>query len=151
MPTAGWRNSRSLLLWWTALAFALNLVWEIAQIPFYTLYEEGDLAAIAYAIAHCTVGDAMIAFACYLVAAGVTRDRAWPARRPRAGIAVAAASGVAYTVFSEWLNVSVRGAWTYSDLMPTVLGIGISPLLQWLAVPFLTLRVVRLTLPPWEG
>lgn len=131
------------VLRWTAAAFALNLVWEIGQVRLYTIYREGDLATIAYAIAHCTVGDAMIAFACYLVAAGLTRDGAWPTRQPGAGVAVAVASGVVYTVFSEWLNVSVRGSWAYAESMPRISGIGVAPLLQWLLVPLGTLYWVR--------
>lgn len=35
---------------------ALNLLWEIAQLPLYTIYEEGEPAAIAFAVAHCTAG-----------------------------------------------------------------------------------------------
>ena len=31
---------------------------------------------------------------------------------------------IAYTVYSEWLNVNVRRSWAYSDLMPTVPIIG---------------------------
>lgn len=128
---------------WTAIAFALNLLWEIGQIRLYTIYQDGDLATIAYAIAHCTVGDAMIAFACYLVAAGLTRDLAWPVHRPAAGIAIAVVSGLAYTVFSEWLNVSVRGSWAYAESMPRISGIGVAPLLQWLLVPLGTLFWLR--------
>ena len=64
-----------------------------------------------------------------------------PAAWPRAGVArVYAGSlafGVVYTIFSEWLNTSVRGSWTYSDLMPVVpvMGTGLAPLLQWFVVP----------------
>ena len=47
--------------------------------------------------------------------------------------------GLAYTIFSEWLNVVVRASWGYSDWMPIVpifgLRIGLSPLMQWLVVP----------------
>jgi hypothetical protein len=50
------------------------------------------------------------------------------------------ALGLAYTIFSEWLNVSVVKSWTYSDLMPLIppLGTGLTPILQWIIVPLLT-------------
>jgi len=55
--------------------------------------------------------------------------------------------GFGYTVFSEWLNVVVRKSWAYSDLMPVIsifgLSLGVSPLLQWMAVPTLALYVSR--------
>ena len=45
--------------------------------------------------------------------------------------------GLGYTIFSEWLNVEVRGAWAYSARMPVVpiIGTGLAPLLQWLILP----------------
>jgi hypothetical protein len=60
------------------------------------------------------------------------------------------AFGVGYTIYSEWLNVSVRGTWAYSDLMPVVpiIRTGLTPLLQWLVVPTLALWVA-LGRAPW--
>ena len=128
---------------WMLLAALLNLAWEVAQLPFYTLYEEGSATAIAYAIAHCTIGDVLIAVACYCAAALVVRDLRWPLVHPASGAAIAVAIGVAYTGFSEWLNVSVRASWEYAATMPTLYGVGLSPLLQWLLIPPLMVFLVR--------
>jgi len=51
----------------------------------------------------------------------------------------AIAIGVGYTIFSEWLNIVVRQAWAYRDIMPVVpvLNVGLSPLLQWIVIPAL--------------
>ena len=45
--------------------------------------------------------------------------------------------GLAYTVFSEWLNTEIRGSWAYSEWMPTLplIGAGLSPFAQWIIVP----------------
>jgi hypothetical protein len=64
--------------------------------------------------------------------------------------------GAAYTVFSEWTNVSIARSWTYADGMPTLtLGdfpLGLTPLAQWLAVPPLALYAARrLALPRARG
>ena len=136
---------------WGAFAAVLNFGWEIAQLPLYTLYREADRGVIAYAVAHCTVGDVLISLGCYAVAALATRDGRWPLTRPATGASVAIAAGFAYTVFSEWLNVSVRRSWGYAPAMPAVFGIGVSPLAQWLVVPAGVLLLVRLTLPRWES
>ena len=128
---------------WTAVAGGLNLVWEIFQLPLYTIYYEADLQAIAYAIAHCTLGDALIALSSYLLAAVVTRSWDWPADRAAPGTAVAVVAGLAYTALSEWLNVSVRGSWAYSPDMPQLFGLGLSPLLQWLVLPVFGLLIFR--------
>ena len=121
------------------VSIVANLVWEILQLPLYTLWATGTRREQAFAVLHCTIGDAMIAGLSLLAALALFARAAWP----RAGVArVYAGSlafGVVYTIFSEWLNTSVRGSWTYSDLMPVlpVTGTGLAPLLQWFAVPTL--------------
>src|SRR5205807_9351338 len=55
--------------------------------------------------------------------------------------------GVAYTAFSEWLNIVVRQSWAYSERMPLIplfgFRIGLSPLLQWIIVPATAFGLVR--------
>lgn len=71
----------------------------------------------------------------------------WPRQGfPRVAV-LAIVLGIAYTAFSEWLNVYVRQSWAYADWMPTVtvggIRTGLSPLLQWLVVPTLAFLAVR--------
>jgi hypothetical protein len=119
-----------------------HLVWEVLQLPLYTIWQS-DVSTIAFAVAHCTAGDALIAVSTYAFAAAVARTWQWPMRRSTAGIASAMVAGVTYTAFSEWFNVSVRGSWDYAEAMPTIAGIGVSPLLQWALVPLIVLRTFR--------
>ena len=128
---------------WTALAGGLNLVWEIIQLPLYTIYYETDLQTIAYAVAHCTLGDALIALSSFLLAAAATRSWNWPVDRAVPGAGIAVMAGLTYTALSEWLNVSVRGSWAYAPAMPRLFGLGLSPLLQWLVLPVLGLFMFR--------
>ena len=125
------------LLRWALFAFALNGVWEAAQLPLYTLWQDTDRQrVISYAL-HCIAGDVLITTALFLMAAAIFRDGAWPAHRPwRGGLGVVA-GGLIYTGFSEWYNVYQARAWAYADSMPLVFGIGVAPLLQWVVVPSL--------------
>lgn len=116
----------------------LHLLWEFAHMPLYSLWREGAAGEIAFAAVHCTGGDLLIALS-VLVLALFAVGNGWPGdggsyRRVEI---VAVVLGVAYTVFSEWLNVDVRQSWAYSELMPVVpvLGVGLSPLAQWVAIP----------------
>jgi hypothetical protein len=63
--------------------------------------------------------------------------RFWPSGGYVRVAAVTVLLGVAYTVFSEWQNVAVRGSWAYAPAMPRLppLGTGLSPLLEWIVVP----------------
>jgi hypothetical protein len=128
---------------WMGCAAGLNLVWELAQLPLYTIYGEAHLPGLAYAVAHCTAGDVLIAAVSYGVATAVTRTWRWPVERPKIGLAAATVAAVSYTAFSEWRNVHVLGSWAYSDAMPLLFGIGLSPLLQWSVIPAAAVALAR--------
>jgi hypothetical protein len=133
-PTSLWRFAATRYLPWLA---GLNLVWELVQLPLYTIAYEGSPGTIAYAVLHCTAGDVLIGATAFAVAVLLARAVAPEARGAGRVLALAVFFGVGYTVFSEWLNVEVRGAWSYAPAMPRlpVLGTGLAPLLQWLVVP----------------
>lgn len=121
----------------------LNLVWEVLQLPLYTIRREGSTPEIAYAVAHCTLGDVGIGFFALAIALTISRSglpSTWAFGYVAAATAVVA---VGYTIYSEWLNTTVRGAWVYSELMPVVpvIGTGLSPLLQWVVTPTLALAL----------
>jgi hypothetical protein len=155
---AGERNIRTLAraVWWRGIVLYLafvgiaNLAWEIAQLPLYTIGQEGSLGEQAFAVLHCTGGDVLIAAITLLAAIAFAGRREWPRSSAAfwrvAGLTVGL--GVAFTIFSEWLNVAILANWAYSDLMPVVppFDTGASPLLQWIAIPaagFLLLARMR--------
>lgn len=121
---------------WVLATLALNLVWEVAHLPLYLFPEGTGWLLIAYNVIHCTLGDVMIAFGIFLLTSLLLRDMGWLRRRPWTGAILVAVMGVSYTAYSEWLNVYVRQSWAYSSMMPLVFGLGVSPLLQWLILPF---------------
>lgn len=125
----------------------LNLAWETAHVPLYTIWNEASPAYIAFSVAHCTLGDVLIGGLALLLALIVGREGApdeW--RWLRTGV-LSAAFGVGYTVFSEWMNITILRIWVYAESMPTVdLGgfeIGLTPIAQWLVLPPLTLFLAR--------
>ena len=128
---------------WAGWALAFNLLWEVAQLPFYEFAPAVGPLGVAWSVIHCTAGDVGIALGSFAMAALATRDLDWPAWRPWLGLTVALGAGLAWTVQSEWQNVYVRGAWTYAPAMPTIAGIGLLPILQWLVLPPLVLLAVR--------
>ncbi len=123
------------------VSLAGHFIWEILHLPLYTLWTTGTFGQKAFAVAHCTIGDAMIAGLSVLVALAFFGHAMWPRANAARVYAVTVALGIAYTIYSEWMNTSVRGSWSYSDLMPIlpVTRTGLSPLLQWIVVPALAL------------
>lgn len=117
-----------------------NLVWETLQLPLYALWRTATPAYLVFAVVHCWIGDLLIA-SVTLAVGMLVAGRGWPARHFLRVAAVTITGGVLYTIFSEWLNVSIRHSWDYSRAMPRlpVLGTGLAPLLQWIIVPALAL------------
>ena len=122
-----------------------NLLWEVAQLPLYTIWITGTRGQLAFAVVHCTAGDLLIATLALLAALVTVGNARWPAKRFTRVAFVTVGAGVAYTIFSEWLNLVVRQSWAYSEAMPVVplIGVGLSPLLQWLVIPGVAMLVVR--------
>ncbi|MCI0510002.1 hypothetical protein [Chromohalobacter sp.] len=125
------------------LAFALHLVWEVAHLPLYTLAADGDRVRIALYVLHCTLGDVLIATTTFLAPALGWRRFDWYRAQPLAGSVVMIGLAVSYTAASEWFNVYYRAAWAYAPSMPTIGGIGVTPLLQWIVVPVLIVVAMR--------
>lgn len=131
------------------LSFIVHLVWEVAQLPLYTVWTTGTRGEIAFDVLHCTVGDVMIAASSLAVALVVTRARSWPQGDWRAPVCVALMIGVGYTAYSEWHNVYIKHAWSYTNAMPLfqvgTIAIGLSPLLQWIVAPAIAFAILHRT------
>lgn len=136
LPTATpqqWRMIRR-FLWGAAVG---NVLWEAAHVPLYTLWLTDSWPSIVYAVLHCTAGDVLIAATSLALALACFGRRGWPVRQHRSVAIAMILFALCYTVFSEWLNIEVRGAWAYRDLMPRLplIGTGLTPMLQWIVVP----------------
>jgi hypothetical protein len=138
----GWLRGLRRYLGLTALG---NVLWETAQLPLYTIWEEGTPREKVIAVLHCTGGDLLISLCALALALVIAGRPGWPGQAFRGVAILTIAFGLAYTTFSEWLNITVRQSWAYSDLMPVIpgLGLGLSPAMQWVLIPIASLWFVR--------
>ena len=138
MPTSSDGISLTALRRYFLVIIPANLIWEFAHMPLYTIWNEGTLSEIVFAAVHCTGGDILIAMSALMLALMLS-GRGWPfvAVTRRSVTVLTLVFGLGYTLFSEWLNIVIRAAWAYSDLMPIipVLDAGLSPVLQWIVIP----------------
>lgn len=142
LPAVSWHKAARRYLLGLA---GLNLVWEYLHLPLYTLWAEGTPWQLFWYPLHCTGGDIMIGTLSLVAALVVFGSEQWPIERWWAVACATIAIGVAYTVYSEWSNVTVRKSWAYSALMPMLpgTGIGVSPLLQWVVAPLIAFGASR--------
>lgn len=123
-----------------------HAAWEVLQLPLYTIWTTATAREQAFAVVHCTVGDIMIGAGCLFAAWLISGRPGWPRGFGRIAVTTIIL-GVSYTAFSEWLNVAVRGTWAYSSWMPVLqlgsFGAGLSPIMQWIAVPAMAFLALR--------
>lgn len=139
---------------WLLIAFGflpwlglLNLAWEAVHVRLYTLWDEANAAYIAFSVVHCTLGDVLIGGLALMLSLIFLRQPAAAHWRWGKIAALTVVLGVAYTAFSEWMNLTILRSWAYAETMPTValgdMEIGLSPLLQWIVLPPLALSLAR--------
>lgn len=118
-----------------AVAFGLNLVWEYAQLPLYA----GGTELPTSIMLRATTTDAVL----ILIAAAV----ALPARRRsmRAPWLVLVGTLLATAAFIE-VRAALTDRWSYTEVMPTIGVVGLSPLLQLPLTGSVAVAVAR----PWR-
>ena len=93
------------------VSIGAHLAWEVLQLPLYTIWSTGGPREIAFAVIHCTGGDTLIAITAFSLALVLVGNENWPDQSYGRVLFVTLVVAVSYTIFSEWLNVTVRGTW----------------------------------------
>ncbi len=126
------------------MGFALNEIWEMAQMVTY-----GEMAGHAWTstLGRCTAaaaGDVGIILGIYAVSALAAGDPGWGLRGRWHIYATAALLGLVSAALVEHAALAA-GSWSYMDSMPMVpwLRAGLWPLLQMTLLPPLTFWIAR--------
>jgi hypothetical protein len=100
---------------------------------------------------HCTIaalGDVVILFSCYwIVSVFSNAKRSWVINPKKGEIGAFLSIGLVITIVFEIIAIEALGLWAYQDSMPTVLSIGLSPLLQWIILPIFILYLFHRIYP----
>ncbi len=125
--------------------FLLHFVWEMMQVPWFDGMLETSHGTVVWLCTRATFGDVVILVVAYWTGSAVVRQRQWLIRGLRLPALVTVATGVLITVVFEWLATGMLDRWSYADNMPVVsgIGVGLTPLLQWLVLPPLALWLAR--------
>ena len=113
-----------------AISFLLNFVWESFHSAF--LYEGMDFAAKKYVlmVSYVSAVDGSLIFGIYLLLSFLWRDIFWLRKMNRKHGYTAFIAGLAIAAVIEYRRVLITMTWRYNQLMPTIFGIGLSPLFQ---------------------
>ena len=132
------------------VTLALHFTWEMLQAPAFMEFAgstwEGTVRCFV-----ASLGDVLLASGAFAVTALVFRRPNWPLLSRWAVPAITwMAIGLVATIALERWSLD-RGRWVYGSEMPLVFGIGLLPLVQWLAVPAITLVIVRYLARNWAA
>lgn len=118
-----------------------HAVWEVLQLPLFTLWLEAPTKQIAFATLHCLGGDLVIATSALIGALVIFGRPGWPQVHALPVALTVLCICISYTAWSEYNNALIKRVWTYTDVMPLlpVIKVGVTPMLQWLVVPILAL------------
>ena len=137
--TKKWKNWTVIL----AATVAFHYAWEMLQAPLFDVFAGLSFWEHAWPCFIAALGDVLIAATAYGIAGVVFRRPQWLFElRWQWPAVLCFAGGMLITIAYEHWALS-SGRWGYTDAMPTIGGIGLSPILQWIAVPAVTLLLAR--------
>lgn len=124
---------------------ALHFVWEMGQGGWFASMDPLSFWHATLLCARATLGDVVITAVAFAIAAVAARSLHWPAENNPSLLpfAIFIATGLAVTVAYE-IHALAAGEWSYAETMPTIEGIGLLPILQWLIIPTAELAAFRL-------
>lgn len=130
------------LIWYSLISFLIFSAWEWYQTPFFIDISQ-EINRIVWFRFHCTVGDMMILTTTVLLSGILFKGFQWLFHPSWKHYLIVSVTGLSYTVFSEFRNVYIVKSWGYSSLMPTIHGIGMLPIAQWILLPSMILYIAK--------
>jgi len=124
-------------------SFIFNYMWESVHEAF--LYKVFKCMADKYIlmILIASLYDAFIIGGIYLGIAALWKDLLWLKKMTGSQVLAACLACLAIAALIEYWFALVTEEWSYTPLMPTVFGIGVSPLIQLSATGLLTFWLAR--------
>ena len=139
LHVTGKAAQRFLLIY--GIAFGINLIWEMLQMPFYEQMTFTDAGSYLMCL-KASFGDANIVIAIYGLGLLLFRHWRWPLEMTPWKVIYLVAIGGITAILIEYSALREH-RWIYSSLMPRLpmLKIGLIPLLQLIILPYLSYAI----------
>jgi hypothetical protein len=124
-------------------SYVFNFVWESFHAV--SLYKEHDFGAPRYVpmVSYVAMIDSFLILGMYVIMAACWRKLLWLRKMNKKHVLVIIIAGTAIAAIIEYERVFISKIWSYNALMPTLFGIGLSPLLQLSVTGLITFLLTR--------
>jgi|SRR3989344_948839 len=130
------------IIYFLLFVWLLNVVWEVAHGLLYAGYP--TMSAINYIplMLHCSLIDTLLIAGIALVSGFFVRKYDGFIKGNKISMIVFIIISLIAAVFIEYRAVYMLGKWSYGIFMPTIAGIGITPLIQLAVTGLVSLYLV---------
>jgi len=122
-----------------AFVFISNLIWEALHSTLYICNMNGDFV---YIILRSSVGDVFLIGLIFLFISLKNMNTKWINKPSRLDLILIAIVGILTAIIIEMVSLS-SGRWEYEIMMPTILGIGITPIFQLAITAIISLWLIN--------
>ncbi|MBS3087076.1 hypothetical protein J4226_00600 [Candidatus Pacearchaeota archaeon] len=121
------------------IAFATNAIWELLHYPLYI-----DLSGIPQYphLFLATITDAIIITTIFLIISLKNSSSNWTKNPKKTDYLIALILPIAIAIAIETRALKIQ-RWAYTSSMPTILGIGLSPLIQLATTSIITFAIIK--------
>ena len=121
------------------LSVIINYIWEMLQMPLYQNMPFNELRSWLLCF-RASLGDGIIILFIWLIGYLIYRQTDWFVHKSISSLAIILLSGTLIAIGIE-IHALSTGRWAYSNVMPLipVIGVGLSPLLQLLLLPWMSM------------
>jgi len=124
-------------------SYVLNFVWESFHAAF--LYTCCNFAPTKYVrvMSYASTMDGLLILGIYVIVSVLWKDLKWIKKMDKKQVWTFVIIGLLIAAIIEYKAVFIFQQWSYSSLMPTIFGIGLSPLVQLSTTGVLVLLLTR--------
>lgn len=123
-------NLGTIVLFMFGFSFLLNFLWEALHAVYLFQHHDFDAATYVPMLLYVSSMDSLMVLGLYVFVGLVWRDTLWIKRFQKKQIIVFLILGVAVAFIIEYRAIFYTHRWLYKKAMPTLFGIGLSPLVQ---------------------
>ncbi len=127
------------------MVFLVNLFWEVSHTSLYKCYQCGANITIHYymfVLLRVTFTDAIIIGVIFLIITFTNKSFKWINRPSKKDFAIIIVLGLVIAGLIELYAIKT-GRWAYESYMPTIFGIGLTPLIQLFTTAIVSLWLAK--------